>query len=285
MSPVPFSDINRPIDDLLNKDYPVNVFKLESKATAQNGVTFTLNGSQDLAKGILQGELKTKYSDKLNGITFTESWSSGNLITTQLEVADQVAKGLRLDLTASVVPNVGQRNAKALIEYKQPTALGRIGVDLFKGPTFTSGIVIGSRDGFLLGGEVGYDLLDGRVNKYNFAVGYKAADYTVTLHAMDTLSTYTAAYHHVVNSSVEAAAKATFDSKANSNGVNFEFGSKYFLDKTAFIKAKINNNGRLGLGYTQQLRPGVKLTLAGSLDTTHIDQATQKIGLALAFDN
>jgi len=280
---VPFGDIGRAAKDLLSSNYPINTFKLEARTFAPNGVSFTATGAQDLAKGLISGEIRTKYVDKANGITFTEGWSSSNVISTQLEVTDQVAKGLRLDLNASFVPNVGQRNAEASIEYWHPFVISKIGVDLFKGPTFSGDISIG-RDGFLIGGELGYDLITGRVNEYHLGFGYTATDYSLAFHAMDCFESYSASYFHSVNPSVEAGARATFDTKSTTNSVSVELGTRYFLDKTAFIKAKINNSGRLGIGYTQSLRPGVKLTLAGSLDTTRLDKADQKIGLALNFE-
>jgi hypothetical protein len=43
--------------------------------------------------------------------------------------------------------------------------------------------------------------------------------------------------------------------------VNVEIASKYALDKDTYVKAKINNVGILGLGYTQPLRDGFKLSL------------------------
>ena len=43
-----------------------------------------------------------------------------------------------------------------------------------------------------------------------------------------------------------------------------------YFDQAAFVKAKINNAGVLSLGYTQALRPGVKVSLGLALDTQKI---------------
>jgi voltage-dependent anion channel protein 2 len=50
-------------------------------------------------------------------------------------------------------------------------------------------------------------LTDGQIKRYNAAVGYSAPEYSVTLHALSNLSTFSAGYYHKVNRDVEAGAK------------------------------------------------------------------------------
>ncbi|KAK5668772.1 Mitochondrial porin [Batrachochytrium dendrobatidis] len=97
------------------------------------------------------------------------------------------------------------------------------------------------------------------------------------------LSLFTASYHHRVNNEVEAAAKATWN-KATDSSVAIEVGTKYALDRDAFLKAKVDNTGRLGLGYTQVLRPGIKLALGGLFDTTRLQADVHKVGFSLTFE-
>lgn len=52
----------------------------------------------------------------------------------------------------------------------------------------------------------------------------------------------------------------------------------------SFIKAKINNAGLLGLGYTQEVRKGVKLALGGSFDTARFHENAHKLGLSLTLE-
>ena len=95
---------------------------------------------------------------------------------------------------------------------------------------------------------------------------------------------YSFSYHHRVQSNFEAGARAswtmnpTYTKTVTDAPVTLEIGSKYTLDGNAFIKAKINNNGLLGLGYTQTLRPGVKLALGGNFDTTRLAESAHKVG-------
>jgi len=61
-----------------------------------------------------------------------------------------------------------------------------------------------------------------------------------------------------------------YDTKSPSKAVSLEVGTRAYLDNASFVKARINNAGILGLGYTQALRPGVKMSLGLALDTQKI---------------
>ncbi|KAF9165292.1 Mitochondrial porin [Actinomortierella ambigua] len=289
--PVPFADLGKASNDLLGKDYPVGQTKFELKTVAPNGVTFNVLGNQDNKSGAIAGELKTKYVDYKNGLTVTESWTTGNLLTTQIELENKVAKGLKLDITGGFLPSEGKKNAKVGVQYKQLGFNSRAYVDLFKGPTFTGDVVVG-RDGFLLGGDVAYDVSRGTVSRFAAAAGYTAPEYSVALHANNSFKVFSASYYHRINADLEAGGKAVWDSKAAPAGegkaakspVALEVGAKLYLDRDAFVKAKVNNAGVLGLGYTQALRKGVKVSIAGLFDTTKLNQPAHKLGLSFVFE-
>ncbi|KAL1916293.1 uncharacterized protein VTP21DRAFT_5910 [Calcarisporiella thermophila] len=282
MSVSAFSDIGKLANDLFSKDYPLGVTKLEAKTVAQNGVTFTATGAQDSKTGIVQGELKTKYSDAKNGLTLTESWTTSNVLTGQVEVENKIAPGVKLDATASFLPATGSKNAKLGIFYKAPAVHSRVFADLFRGPTLTADAVV-ARNGLLAGVEVAYDVHEAKITRYNTAVGYSTPEYTLTLHANNNLNLFSASYYHRVNTQVEAGGRAVWDAKSNA-AVALEVGTKYTLDKDAFVKAKVNNNGIFGLSYTQAVRKGVKLTIAGSVDTARLSENAHKLGLSIVLD-
>ncbi|KAF6112207.1 voltage dependent anion channel 2 [Phyllostomus discolor] len=48
--------------------------------------------------------------------------------------------------------------------------------------------------------------------------------------------------------------------------------------------AKVNNSSLIGVGYTQTLRPGVKLTLSALVDGKSINAGGHKLGLALELE-
>ncbi|KAI9232321.1 MAG: eukaryotic porin/Tom40 [Podila humilis] len=265
--PVPFADLGKSTNDLLGKDFPVGHTKLELKTVAPNGVTFNVLGNKDNKSGHINGELKTKYVDYKNGLTVTEAWTTGNLLTTQIELENK-------------------KNAKVGVHYKQLGFNTRAYLDLFKGPTFTGDFVVG-RDGFLVGGDVAYDFEGKYITRFAAAAGYTAPEYSVAVHATNSFKVFSASYYHRINADLEAGGKAVYDSKAEKGAkapVALEVGAKYYLDRDAFVKAKVNNAGVVGLGYTQALRKGVKVSVGGLVDTTKLDQAAHKVGVSFVFE-
>ncbi|KAI9294422.1 hypothetical protein K502DRAFT_317067 [Neoconidiobolus thromboides FSU 785] len=284
MAPVAFSDLSKAVKDLLTKDYPVGQAKLEVKTTTSNGVNLTVNGHQDNKTGHVFGEAKFKYNDFANGFVLTEGITTTNNLTLQAELENKSAKGVKLDLLASYLPTTGTKNLKANIYYKHNLAHVRTSADIFKGPLLNLDFVAG-QDGIFVGGETGYDLEKGVVTKTNASLAYFHHDFSAAVHSTDSFGNFAATYYQRVNPDIEVGAKASWDSKATVNAVGLEVGTKYFIDRDTFVKAKISNLGKLGLAYTQKVRPGIKVAVGGSFDTTKLDEPSHKVGFSLLFEN
>lgn len=72
-------------------------------------------------------------------------------------------EGLKLELVTSLLPSVNEKGAKINATYKQPNIHTVATLDVLK-THFTVNSVAG-RQGFLAGGEVSYNVLDGKVRK------------------------------------------------------------------------------------------------------------------------
>ncbi|EGG07262.1 uncharacterized protein MELLADRAFT_116326 [Melampsora larici-populina 98AG31] len=297
--PVPpsFKDLGKAANDLLSKDYPISGTQLEVKTKAPNNVVFKVAGLRDSRSGSIGGDLEAKYLLPKYGLTFTPTWSTSNLVRAQLELDNKFAKGLKLDLATSINPVTNAKTAALTGTYKQPGLHARTLVDIFRGPAFTLDAVVG-REGFLVGADATYDVQRAAISKYNAAIGYSAPEYAITLHGLSNLSAFHASYYHKVNRDVEAGAKAIYNTKSTSKDIILEVGTRAYLDNASFIKAKINNNGILGLGYTQALRPGVKVSFGLALDTQQVNGASNgddeksgggiaahKVGASLTFES
>jgi len=287
--PVPpsWKDLGKASNDLLGKDYHFSGTSLEVKTKTPSGVTFKAAGSSSSKDNHINGDIEAKYSDFKNGLTVTQTWTTTNVLRNQVELENNFAKGLKLDLSTSLHPEKNAKTAVLNAIYKQSGMHTRTSLDIFKGPVFTADTVIG-RDGLLIGAEAGYNVTDGKIHKYAAALGYNGPDYAVTVHGHNNFNMFSASYYHRVSSDVEAGAKAVYDSKGH-GGVGLEVGTKAYLDSASFIKAKINNAGVIALGYTQSLRPGVKVTLGLALDTTRLNEASptgpaHKAGASFVFE-
>jgi len=170
------------------------------------------------------------------GLTLTQTWNTANTLETKVEMADNLAKGLKAEGIVSFLPATQARGAKFNLHFKQPNFHGRAFFDLLKGPTANIDAIVG-HEGFLAGASAGYDVQKAKVTGYNAAVGYQAATYSAAITATDNLSVFAASYYHKVNSQVEAGSKATWNSKSG-NTVGLEVAAKYRLDPVSFVKVR-----------------------------------------------
>lgn len=281
MAPPAFSDISKDANGVLGRDfYHLTPVSLELKTVAPNGVAFSTTGK--VSGGKTSGKLEGSFSDKATGLTLTQGWNTANVLDTKVTLADALSPGLKSELVTSLIPN-GGRTAKLNLYFTQPSVTARAFVDLLKGPIFNGDFTIG-HEGFTTGGEISYDVKSATLSKYSAAIGYKAPVYAVSLTAANNLQLFSAAFYQKVSPLIEVGGKATFDSKStSSNPVALEVATKYQLDSSAFVKAKIADSGIASLAYSQTLRPGVKLGLGAAFDTLKLGESAHKLGLSLAF--
>jgi len=283
MSIPAFSDISKAANDLLNKDfYHLSAGTLEVKSNTPNNVAFKVTGKSSHDKATA-GAIEGKYNDKPNGLTLTQSWNTASALETKIELADNLAKGLKLEGIFSLLPTTQARGAKFNLHFKQPGFHGRAFFDLLKGPTASIDAIVG-HEGFLAGASAGYDVQKAQITGYSAAVGFQAPTYTAAVTATDNLSVFAASYYHKVNSQVETGSKATWNSKSGNN-VGLEVAVKYRLDPVSFAKAKINDRGVAAVAYNVLLREGVTFGVGASFDTQKLDQATHKVGTSFVFES
>ena len=168
------------------------------------------------------------------GLSLTQTWTTANVLSTKLELDNNFAKGLKAEALTDFIPSSQKFGAKINLYFKQPSFNARAFFDVLKGPVANIDAVLG-REGFLVGGEAGYDVQKAAITKYSLAVGFTATEYSAAITATSSLSVFAASYYHKVNSQTEAGARATWDSKG-SNNVAMEVAGKYRLDPTSFAK-------------------------------------------------
>ena len=81
------------------------------------------------------------------------------------------------------------------------------------------------------------------------------------------------------------AAKAIYNKPADS-AVQIELVTKYLVNPegSAFVKAKVDNYGRLALAYSHTLSKGVRVAFGGVFDTTKLDMDVHKVGVQFTFE-
>ena len=92
---------------------------------------------------------------------------------------------------------------------------------------------------------------------------------------------FNASYFQKISDQLEVAYKAFWSTK--SPAMSMEVGAKFNLQGGSFVKAKIDNNGRLGVALANELRPGMLLTLGALLDTNKLQENAHKFGVELNY--
>lgn len=279
--PPAYSDLGKSAKDIFSKGFGYGILKLDVKTKSQSGVEFTTSGSNNTDTGRSGGHLETKYKMKDLGLTFNQKWNTDNILTTEITLEDQLANGLKLGLDTSFVPNTGKKSAKLKTSYKRDFV--NVGCDLdfdMAGPTVHTAAVL-CFEGWLAGYQMAFDTAKSKLVKNNFALGYKTGDFQLHTSVNDGTE-FGGSIYQKVNSNLETAVNLAWT--AGSNNTRFGLGAKYQLDKDASLSAKVNNACLVGVGYTQTLRPGVKLTLSALIDGKNVNAGGHKIGLCFELE-
>ncbi|KAL5018910.1 hypothetical protein ScPMuIL_004632 [Solemya velum] len=281
MAPPTYADLGKTGRDLFNKGYNYGFFKLECKTKTSSGVQFTTNGSSSSDTGKVSGSLETKYKYSDYGLTFLEKWNTDNVLTTEITIEDQIAKGLKLSFDTSFAPQTGKKSGKVKSSFKNDYVNLNCDVDFdFAGPTVHGAAVLGY-NGWLAGYQMSFDSSKSKLTKSNFAVGYSTGDFTLHTNVNDGAE-FGGSVYQKVNDDLETGVSLSWT--AGSNATRFALGAKYILDSDASIVAKVNNNSQIGLGYTQKLRDGVKLTLSSLIEGKNFNQGGHKLGIGLDLE-
>jgi len=281
MAPPAYSDPGKSAKDVFSKGYNWGFFKLDGKSKTSKGVEFktTLNSNRDTGK--VAGNLETKYKWSEYGLTFTEKWNTENVLNTEIKIEDQLADGLELAFNTSFAPQTGKKSGSVKTGYKHDYLALNCDVDFdFAGPTVHGSAVLGY-EGWLAGYQMSFDSSKSKLTRSNFGFGYLGGDFSFTTHVNDGQE-FTGSVHQKVNSQLDAAVSLAWQS--GSGSTTFALGAKYKLDDDASINMKVNNSSHVGLGYTQKLRDGVKLTVSSLIDGKNINAGGHKVGLGLDFE-
>ena len=171
-------------------------------------------------------------------VTVTQAWTTASLLDTKVELANVASTGVKVDLQNLWNPSKPNSAAQKLnLAFKNPNVHSRafINYGLANGNLDAVLDVTAGHEGFLVGGEAGYDVQKAAITRYSLGLGYQTAAFTASLVGTQNLSVIAASYYQKVNSSVEVGTKAAYDVQ-NGKPSGLEVASKYKLDPLTFAK-------------------------------------------------
>jgi len=281
MAPPKFGDLNKQVSDIFNKGYFFNVLKLDVKTRTANGVNFNVVGEHNTENARTVGSLETKYVVPEYGLTFLEKWNTDNVLKCEITADNQLAQGLKVVFDASLVPNTGKKSAELRTAYTHDRAHVETNVAFDPaGPILNGAIVLGHH-GWLAGYQYVFNTARSVLTKNNFAVGFRAKDFTLYANMNDSNEVGGSVYQRI-NERLETGVQLAWT--AGTNQTRLALASKYQLDSQTAVGVKVNNVCHVGLSFQQLLRAGVKLTLSALFDARNLNAGGHKVGLGLEVD-
>jgi len=283
MAPPTYADLGKACRDIFTKNYHFGLMKLDCKSTTCGGVEINSGGTHTFEDGKVFAGLETKYKVPNYGLIITEKWNTDNVIVTDFTCQDKVAPGLKLTVETTFNPESGKKGGKFKTQYKAPNATVDAVLDGGdESNLLVNGSLVLGYQGWLAGAQMGYDTSEGKITKNNFAFGFCSGDFQVHS-SVDNGETYSATMYQRVSNRLESGVQMAWTA-GQENSTRFGIGARYLLDPCTAIRAKINNESQLGLGFEQKLREGVTLTLSAFIDGKNFNAGGHKIGLCLELE-
>ncbi|XP_075209841.1 voltage-dependent anion-selective channel-like [Lycorma delicatula] len=280
MAPPCYGDLGKNARDVFGKGYHFGLLKLDLKTKTTSGVEFSSGGVSNRETGKVFGALETKYKFKEYGVTFTEKWNTDNVLATEIGVAD-FCQGAKVSLVSTFAPHTGDKSVLAKSEYKNENVALNCDVDFKSGGPLVLGSLVLGYNGWLAGYAMKFDAEKTKLVSNNFSLGYAAKDFVLHTN-VDDGQDFGASVYQKTSDSLSTAIQLSWS--AGSNEARFGIGCKYDLDEDSSVRAKVNNQSQVGLGYSQKVREGVTLTFSALIDGKNFSEGGHKVGFCLEME-
>jgi voltage-dependent anion channel protein 2 len=281
MAPPSYCDLGKNARDIFSKGYHFGLWKLDVKTKTQSGIEFNTAGHSTQESGKVFGSLETKYKVKNYGLTLTEQWTTDNTLFTEIAVQDQLVEGLKLAFQGTFAPQSGDKTGKFKLAYGHDNVKvdADMNVDL-SGPLVNASGVLGY-EGWLAGYQTAFNSRQSKLVKNNFALGYSTKDFIVHT-AVNNGEEFVGSIFQRCSDKLDSALQLSWSSGGNNTKLGI--GAKYMLEEDVFLRAKVNNDSQVGIGYQQKLRDGITLNLSALIDAKNFNAGGHKLGAALELE-
>ncbi|XP_011505898.1 PREDICTED: voltage-dependent anion-selective channel-like isoform X2 [Ceratosolen solmsi marchali] len=282
MPPPTYGDLGKSARNIFGTGFHFGLLKLDVKTKTNSGVEFSAGEVANQDTGKVFGTLESKYKVKEYGLTFVEKWNTDNTLGVDVTLVDKPLKGLTLGYSSTFSPQTGKRSGKlkSIYQHDNVAVTSDFDLSLSAGPLINASAVVGYQ-GWLAGYQAGFDSQTSKVTKNNFALGFHASDFHIHA-AVENGREFGGSIFHKIKPGLDGAINLAWNS--SNNVTQFGLGSSYKLDEDVCVRAKINSQLQIGLGYQQKLRSGVSLCLSTNIDGKNFGSGGHKIGFALNLE-
>lgn len=268
-----FSDIGKKAKDVLTKDYTTDQ-KLTVSSYSTSGVALTSTAVKK--SGVSTGDVAAQYKHK-NTIVDVKLDTESNIATT-LTFTDILPS----TKTISSFKLPDYNSGKLEIQYFHDHATLTTNIALGQSPIVDVSTTVGTPS-IAFGAEAGYDTKSGTFTKYNAGVSVTTKpDSSASIILGDKGDSIKASYVHNLDLLKRSVAVAEITRKFSTNENTVTVGGSIAVDHLTQVKARLNNNGKLGALVQHEIIPKSLLTISGEIDTKALEK-NPRFGLAIAL--
>ncbi|XP_047318901.1 mitochondrial outer membrane protein porin 2-like [Impatiens glandulifera] len=267
-----FTDIGKKAKDLLTKDYLSDQkFSVSTYSDAGVAITSTAVKKGGLSTGDVAAQYK--YKNTLVDVKVdTESNISTTLTVTEVVPSTKTIVSFKLP---------DYNSGKLEVQYFHHHAALTTAVALKQSPHVDLSLTIGTPT-FAIGAEAGYETNSGSFSKYTAGISITKPDSSASIILGDKGNTIRASYVHHFDHLKKSSAVAEIARTLSTNENTFTVGGLFAVDHLTSVKARLNNNGKLGALLQHEVLPKSLVTISSEFDTKALEK-TPKFGLSLAL--
>ncbi|KAJ4878653.1 Mitochondrial outer membrane protein porin 2 [Raphanus sativus] len=267
-----FADIGKKAKDLLTRDYNTDQ-KFSISTYSASGVALT---STALKKGgVHAADVTSQYKYK-NAVFDVKVDTDSTILTTV--TFTEILPSTKAIASFKVPDN---SSGKLEVQYFHDHATVTAAAALKQNPLIDITATLGTPV-ISFGAEAGYDTSSKTFTKYNAGISVTKPDACASIILGDKGDSIKASYLHHLDESKRSAAVGEVYRKFSTNENTITVGGLYAIDRTTTVKAKLNNNGKLGALLQHEVVPKSLVTVSSEIDTKALDKHP-RFGLSLVL--
>ncbi|CAH8351410.1 unnamed protein product [Eruca vesicaria subsp. sativa] len=267
-----FADIGKKAKDLLTRDYNTDQ-KFSISTYSASGVALT---STALKKGgVHAADVTSQYKYK-NAVFDIKVDTDSTILTTV--TFTEILPSTKAIASFKVPDN---SSGKLEVQYFHDHATVTAAAALKQNPLIDITATLGTPV-ISFGAEAGYDTSSKTFTKYNAGISVTKPDACASIILGDKGGSIKASYLHHLDESKRSAAVGEVYRKFSTNENTITVGGLYAIDHLTTVKAKLNNNGKLGALLQHEVAPKSLVTVSSEVDTKALDKHP-RFGISLAL--
>lgn len=281
-----FGNLAKSQEDLIKKDFCFSqLFALSFYGKTSQMVNFKGSFKQLLDNDHrYYNESSAYFNYKSPQISLKQEFQTAKVYKTTLEVLPESQKQLKGKLEIEENREEGLSKKSISVEYTQEKVKGKIAITNDKLIKVTA---VGLFKAFGAGLDLGLDIEAKRICNYNAALFISTDDYKLILKHTSmnkkafTLGSITGSLFYRVSQIINVAGVLTYNTNKQ---IDIKSAIQYSIDKTKVFKARVDNEGVIGISMRNQISPLVTLVTGTQFSLFDFPTPHLQFGFRLKFN-